>query len=165
MSISNAAACLSSVAPNLKERGGKCVAANLPSHVLCLYLQESVHTLQLLCNHLVPLQDSKNSRPLCACAIFRSCKLKEKKKVLFHKDTTWMHIFCVNGHNVPSLFSDAPCCICTIMYCILKLLIIIHLFDCNYIYSCGHKSKKITSRQTAMQSMYFTQVIQRLLAK
>lgn len=39
-----------------------------------------MHTLQLLCNHLVPLQDSKNSSLLCACAIFRSCNLKGEKK-------------------------------------------------------------------------------------
>lgn len=69
-----------------------------------------MHTLQLLSSHLVPLQESKNSRLHCACAIFRSWDLKggkkrqrEKKKkgaVSHFVDT----LFSVNEHTVPSLF-------------------------------------------------------------
>lgn len=105
--------------PDVKGRGRERAAADFP-------LSCAVHTLQLLRNHLVPLQDSKNSTQLCACAIFSSCNLKRKKEaagwgcvcvcvrvLLLHKDTTCMCmcIFCVNGHTVPPLFRDARCCI------------------------------------------------------
>lgn len=61
------------------ECGGEtCNCANLPSHMLCLYLQASMCLLQCLCNHLVAFQDSKNSRLHYACAVFGSCSLKGK---------------------------------------------------------------------------------------
>lgn len=81
----------------------KCVL----SCVVLVFIGVCVHTLQLLCSHLVPLQDSKNRRLLCARAIFSSCNLKGKKKkaagiktfiflkVLLRKDTVYMYFVCV----------------------------------------------------------------------
>lgn len=57
----------------LKERDGSALL-QICALLHCTSIYRTLHTLQILCNHLVPLQDSKNSWLLCACAIFSSCK-------------------------------------------------------------------------------------------